>query len=335
MITVVAVPFEDARARALWAAQQTELAERYGGPDIHPPLRPDGVIASLVALAEDGTPVGCVLARWSHYHPDGAAEVKRLYVVPERRGGGIARVLMGALERACERVGATRIVLEAGTRQPEAVALYRRIGYRDEPAFGPYSREPGLVCLAKDLPTRVLVLNGAMGAGKSATGYAALGLLGDAGVRVALLDADALCEAAPRDASDPYHQRLLFTSLVALAPVYLARGYGCLLVPRVVEDPDDRDRYARAFAGPGGPARVAIVRVDADASTRAARLVAREPEGAWQEFALARTEEIADALDALDLDDAVVFTDALTREEAAREALDAAGWWVPDAEPLV
>lgn len=335
MITVVAVPFGDARARGLWERQQAEIAQRYGESDAPIPLDAKGFIVSLLALSEAGEPVGCVAARWSPDHGPGVAVIKRLYVVPEHRRQGHARVMMGSLERACERMGAIQLVLETGTEQPEAVSLYRRIDYKPVAHFGQWAGGEDLICLGKHVPTRVLVINGAMGAGKTATGYAALSLLGAAGVRTALLDADALCEAEPRDDADRFHQGLLFESLAALAPVYRKRGLGCLLIPRVVEDPDDRERYARAFAGPAGPARVAVVRVEAPESVRVSRLAAREPEGAWLDFALSRTAEIDEALEALDLDDATVSTDGVTREEAARDVLDAAGWWVPDSEPIV
>lgn len=337
MITVLSVPFDDERAQALWAEQQAEIAERYGEDDEgHAPLTSDGVAVSLLALEEDGTPVGTVLARWSHYHPDepGAIEVKRLYVIPSRRDRGYGRVLMGAYEKACERVGATRIVLETGTAQPEAVSLYERIGYARAAEYGPYVGESELICMTKALPTRVLVINGTMGAGKTSTAYAAVGLLGAAGARVAMIDADALTDAEPTPPGDRFQQGLMFQGLAALAPIYRARGYGLVVIARVIEDAEDRDRYARAFASDAGLAPVSVVRVTASASTRAARLVAREPEGYWQEFSLARTEELEDSLDSLDLDDAIVSTEDISRDDAARAVLDAAGWWVP-GEPIV
>src|SRR5664279_816960 len=133
--------------------------------------------------------------------------------------------------------------------------------------------------MAKSLPTRLLVINGAMSAGKTATASAIRDVLGDAGVRVAFIDADALCQARPEPTNDPYQQHLVMLSLASLAPIYRARGYGCIVVARVVEDPEDRDRYARAFAGRVGPAQVSVVRVTAADETRAERITAREPPG--------------------------------------------------------
>lgn len=328
MITVLAVPFDDERAQALWGAQQDELKRIYGAAGMHPDLPPEGLIASLLALDEDGEPLGTVLARWSHYHPDrpGTAEIKRLYVAPEHRGHRHARVLMGALERATWRAGATELVLETGRRQPEAIAVFRGIGYGEIDRFGPYAGKPDTVCLAKHLPTRVLVINGTIGAGKTATAAAVHDVLAEEGARSAFIDADYLCQAAPLPEDDAFGQGLLFANLAAVAPVYRAQGYGCMVIARVVEDARDRDRYAAAFSGPGGRAHVSIVRVTASQDARVARITEREPEGYWRELGLARTVELDDVLEEMDLDDGVVSSEGVSRLDVAKAALDVAGW---------
>jgi GNAT superfamily N-acetyltransferase len=336
MISVRSVRVDDPRAVALWQELDAELEHRYGEPEIRVPVRPDGVVLVLLALSEAGEAVGTSVLRWSDHHPDrpGTVEVKRLYVRPEHRGHGHARVMMGAIERAAFRVGATRLVLETGEAQPEAVALYLGIGYARIPSYGTYADDPRSICFAKALPTRLLVVNGAMGAGKTATASAIRDVLGDAGVRVAFIDADALCQASPEPPNDPYQQHLLMLGLASLAPIYRARGYGCIVVARVVEDPDDRERYARAFASRAGPAQVSVVRVTATEETRTERITAREPAGRWREFGLDRSRELDEILESLDLDDGVVATDALPREEVGRQVLDVAGWWIPGAETL-
>ncbi len=336
MISVESVGVDDPRVVALWQEFDAELEQLYGEPDIQAPIGPDGVVASLLALADDGETVGTVVLRWSRDHPDhpGSVEIKRLYVRPRHRGHGHARVMMGAIERAAFRVGATRLVLGTGDAQPEAVALYEGIGYTRIPPFGLYTNYPRALCMAKSLPTRLLVVNGAMGAGKTATASAIRDVLGDAGVRVAFVDADALCQARPEPPNDPYQQHLLMLNLAALAPIYRAQGYGCIVVARAVEDSQDRDRYARVFAGRVGPAQVSVVRVTAAEETRAERITAREPAGRWRDFGLARSGELDEVLDSLDLDDGVVSTDAAAHEEVARQVLDIAGWWVPGAENL-
>ena len=183
------------------------------------------------------------------------------------------------------------------------------------------------MCWGKDLPTRVLVINGTMGAGKTTTAAAIHDLLGECGARSVFLDGDYLCQANPSGTDDPHHQSLLFASLAALAPVWRARGYGLVVLPRVVEDGDDRARYASALStADAGLASVSLVRVTAAEATRAARLTAREPEGFWRDHALARTVELEAILDAARLDDAVIGTDDADRLEVAAAALRAAGW---------
>jgi ribosomal protein S18 acetylase RimI-like enzyme len=79
----------------------------------------------------DDRAVGCVGMR--ELEP-GRVEVKHLYVRPTVRRRGVAAALMDAVELEAARRGAG-IVLETGTRQPEALGLYEGRGYRRR---GPY-----------------------------------------------------------------------------------------------------------------------------------------------------------------------------------------------------
>ncbi|MDB4995456.1 MAG: Histone acetyltransferase [Myxococcaceae bacterium] len=56
-------------------------------------------------------------------------EIKRMYVVPEARGRGVARRLLGALEDAARAAGYERVKLDTGAKQPHAQALYASAGY--------------------------------------------------------------------------------------------------------------------------------------------------------------------------------------------------------------
>ena len=56
-----------------------------------------------------------------------------MYVLPDRRGHGIAQRVLNALEDEARLLGVARLLLETGTRQPEAIALYlerRLLPYR-------------------------------------------------------------------------------------------------------------------------------------------------------------------------------------------------------------
>jgi len=334
MITIHEVGASNEDASALWEEQRLDLAVRYDAPDIEFETEFDGFVGSLVGYAHTGEPIASVVLRWSPYHPDGVIELKRLFVLPEYRGNGYSRVIMGVAEAVARRVGATALALVTGTAQPEAMGLYERTGYEATGAYGDFGYPETTRYYAKQLPTRVLVINGSIGAGKTTTATAIYDALDGAGARVAAIDADGLCHASQSDEDDPFQQRLLFANLTAVAPVYRTRGYGCIVLARVVEDPDDRDRYAHAFAGPGGAAQVAIVRVTASDEARIQRISGRAPEGRGRAWDIERSLELEQILEDLDLDDAVVSTEDVSRSDVASNVLDAAGWWTPGREPL-
>ena len=62
---------------------------------------------------------------------DTTAEIKRMYVVPQARGHGVARRLLAALEDAARAIGYSLVRLDTGDRQPHALSLYRSAGYRE------------------------------------------------------------------------------------------------------------------------------------------------------------------------------------------------------------
>jgi ribosomal protein S18 acetylase RimI-like enzyme len=74
------------------------------------------------------------------------AEIKRVYVLPAFRGRGYARAMMAFLEAEAVRRGFTHGVLETGSGQPEAIALYRSLGWSEIPPFGIYAGTHGDAC---------------------------------------------------------------------------------------------------------------------------------------------------------------------------------------------
>jgi GNAT superfamily N-acetyltransferase len=147
-------PFRDPVSQALVAEVQAEYVVRYGGHDearIDPAEfdAPDGLF--LVAWL-DGEPVGC--GGWRRLDEPrwpGAVEVKRMYVPPRARRRGVARAVLAELERTAAAAGATRILLETGTAQPEAVAMYQASGYESVPGFGHYAGHPQSLAYGKVL----------------------------------------------------------------------------------------------------------------------------------------------------------------------------------------
>src|SRR5262249_48944933 len=69
---------------------------------------------------------------------DGYAEVKRMYTRPAVRGLGVAKAVLRRLEEEARASGKPMLRLETRHYQPEAVGLYRRVGFISCGAFGHY-----------------------------------------------------------------------------------------------------------------------------------------------------------------------------------------------------
>jgi len=98
----------------------------------------------------DGAPAGCGGWRGRPDDPD-AAEIKRMYTAPAWRGRGVASTVLRALEQSARDAGRKRMVLETGSRQPEAVALYRKLGYEPIANFGYYREYAGCLSFGRQL----------------------------------------------------------------------------------------------------------------------------------------------------------------------------------------
>jgi len=77
--------------------------------------------------------------------------MKRVFVDPAARGKGVARAIMEALEQDAAKRGVTRMQLETGIKQPEAIALYRKFGYAERGPFGAYQPDPLSLFMEKRL----------------------------------------------------------------------------------------------------------------------------------------------------------------------------------------
>ena len=150
-------PYDGPVAQALIAQVQQEYVARYGSPDQSPVTPgefapPDGRF--LVGYVGT-TPVATGGIR---RHDDGSVEIKRMFVVPEWRGRGFSRAVLARLEELAASLGASRVVLETGLRQPEAMRLYESCGYARIDGFGHYCGDDLSVSYGKTLrvpaPTR-------------------------------------------------------------------------------------------------------------------------------------------------------------------------------------
>lgn len=135
---------------------QGEYVVRYGGPDRTPldPLMFEPPVGSFYVGYSEGRPVATGAWRRADTAALGTtvtAEVKRMYVAPEARGRGHARVMLAHLEETATAAGYEALVLETGLRQPEAIALYESSGYVRVPGFGYYRDAPLSRCFGKRL----------------------------------------------------------------------------------------------------------------------------------------------------------------------------------------
>ncbi|SEF20703.1 Acetyltransferase (GNAT) family protein [Amycolatopsis pretoriensis] len=147
MATVAECPADDGFLRALLTAMTAELVVVYDlPPDARPrPLAP----ASRFLLARDGSrAIGCCAVE--PVSP-GVYELKRMFVAPDVRGTGVSTALVAESERLARSDGGVLIRLETGVRQPAAMRLYERAGYRRVPNFPPHDGDPESVCYEKEL----------------------------------------------------------------------------------------------------------------------------------------------------------------------------------------
>ena len=88
--------------------------------------------------AFDGEEIAGIGGLWLH---DGYAEIKRVYVPRKARGRGVSKAIMAALEAEALAQGRLLLRLETGIHQPEALGLYRALGYRMCGSFGDYPKD--------------------------------------------------------------------------------------------------------------------------------------------------------------------------------------------------
>jgi GNAT superfamily N-acetyltransferase len=141
------VAYDSADAQLLTDEVQQEYVRRYGGNDIAPIDTTEfvGPGGRFVMAYVDGVPAA--MGGWRRHGTD--AEIKRMYVRDQFRGLGLARAVLAELERSAAEAGITRLILETGQPQPEAIGLYRSSGYTDIEPFGFYADEEISVHLAK------------------------------------------------------------------------------------------------------------------------------------------------------------------------------------------
>lgn len=105
-------------------------------------------IKYVVLAYEDDLPLGCGAIK--EYAP-GVMEVKRMFTHQTSRGRSIASRVLVELETWAKELNYHTCILETGKKQPEAIALYKKNGYRIIPNYGQYANVENSVCFEKKI----------------------------------------------------------------------------------------------------------------------------------------------------------------------------------------
>lgn len=105
-------------------------------------------IDNVIVCYEDEIAVGC--GAFKEYEPT-VAEIKRMFVLPEKRGKGIASTVLNALEIWAKENGFQNAILETSNQLTNAISLYQKSGYEVIPNYGQYIDVESSVCMKKIL----------------------------------------------------------------------------------------------------------------------------------------------------------------------------------------
>ena len=102
----------------------------------------------VIVCYEDGLAIGC--GSFKENQPK-VAEIKRMFVLPEQRGKGIAVLILNELEVWAATLGYEFAILETSVRLESAIALYKKSGYKIIPNYGQYIGVESSVCMTKTI----------------------------------------------------------------------------------------------------------------------------------------------------------------------------------------
>ena len=127
----------------------SDLAERDGSDhSFYAQFNKIDKIKYVVVAYENGKPIGCGAIK--EYTPN-TVEIKRMYTSPGSRGKGIATKVLSELEIWATELSCEKCILETGKRQPEAIGLYKKNGYKIIPNYGQYANMENSMCFEKEM----------------------------------------------------------------------------------------------------------------------------------------------------------------------------------------
>ncbi len=147
MYTIKRTDSEDNDFQKLVVELDKDLAIRDG--DDHPFYDQFNKITNIrqvVVVYENQTPVGCGAIK---PYEENVVEVKRMFVPPDKRGKGIASIVLKELEAWAKELGFKKCILETGEKQPEAISLYKKNNYKLIKNYGQYAGVEASLCFEK------------------------------------------------------------------------------------------------------------------------------------------------------------------------------------------
>lgn len=149
MINIIRTDSENPDFIRLVKELDADLAKRDGNEHaFYSQFNKVDMIRHVVIAYDNKEPAGCGAIK--EFSPE-TVEVKRMFTLPEMRGKGIASRILNELENWASELRYDKCILETGKRQPEAISLYQRNGYKLIPNYGQYAGVENSVCFEKQI----------------------------------------------------------------------------------------------------------------------------------------------------------------------------------------
>ena len=133
--------------QSLVALLDADLAKRDGDEHaFYAQFNKITTIRNAIICYVDDKAIGCGAFR---EYDESKAEIKRMFVLPEYRGHGIALKILNELELWATELNYKEYILETGKKQPEAIRLYQKAGYSVISNYGQYIKVENSVCMMK------------------------------------------------------------------------------------------------------------------------------------------------------------------------------------------
>lgn len=102
----------------------------------------------VVAYEANGIAVGCGAMK---EYEEGIMEIKRMFVPVEKRGSGIAGIILSELQLWAKELGYKKCILETGDKMIEAIGLYKKNDFQIIPNYGQYADVESSICFEKKI----------------------------------------------------------------------------------------------------------------------------------------------------------------------------------------